>query len=467
MKPRTIILRQLLMAAVDAAMVVFAFLLAYWVRFHSGLVPLFYETPPLTWYIAPLGIIALVYLMFFRSVRLYAIRQSPKPSGELGAIAHGATLASVVLMAMTFLYRDTSYSRMVVMLAWGLTTALVAAGRTLVRKGIAHWLPQWQRRPRLLVVGTGPSAIHLIQQLKGRGSHEVIGIIDTESSGAGNRPGSRLEGIPVLGTLTDLRHRLQNREADELILTEPEMPRHQVMSLIMQCEQEMVNFHMVPDLLGLLTTPVGTQSLDGIPLLGLRETPLGDPWNRFLKRAMDLTLATVGLIPTAFLWPLIALMIKLDSPGPVLYVQERVGQDGKVFTMNKFRTMRVGAEDQTGPVWAKPDDARRTRVGRLLRRWNLDELPQLIDVLKGEMSLVGPRPERPHFVRRFKQDVPRYMARHRIRSGITGWAQIHGLRGDTSIEERTRYDLYYLEHWSLWLDCKILWKSLRAVTNAY
>ncbi|MBI4313966.1 MAG: sugar transferase, partial [Candidatus Omnitrophica bacterium] len=223
----------------------------------------------------------------------------------------------------------------------------------------------------------------------------------------------------------------------------------------------------VPDLVGLLTTTVGVQDVAGFPLLGLRETPLMDPWSRFKKRALDLTAASVALLITLPLWGVIAWMIRRDSPGPIFYVQERVGQDGKHFQMLKFRTMRVGAETKTGPVWTQPGDDRRTRTGIFLRRWNLDELPQLLNVLAGDMSLVGPRPERPHFVRQFREDVPRYMTRHRIRSGMTGWAQIHGLRGDTSIDERTKYDLFYLENWSLWLDCVILYRSFGAVKNAY
>lgn len=444
------------------AMVASAFLLAYLVRFYSGLIPLFHhEIPPLAWYTGPLWVIVLVFFLFFRAAGLYATRRTFKPWAEVGIIAQGATLASIVLMALSFLYRDASYSRIVVTLAWGVTIVLVIGGRWLLRQGIALWLPQWRRRPRLLIVGTGPTAVHLVERLRGQGSHELIGAVSL--------PGETtvLQGIPLLGQQANLKQLLGARVADELVLANAEMPRPQVMDLIMQCEQEMVEFRMVPDLLGLLTTHVGVQNLDGIPLLGLRETPLSDPWNRFAKRTMDLLVASAGLILTAPLWLIIAIAIKRDSPGPIFYIQKRVGQNGQVFRMYKFRTMHPGAEDRTGPVWTTPDDTRRTRVGRILRRWNLDELPQLLNVLKGDMSLVGPRPERPHFVRQFKQDVPRYMARHRIRSGMTGWAQIHGLRGGTSIEERTKYDLYYLENWSVWLDCKILWRSSAAMQNAY
>lgn len=462
MKPKTAILRQLIFATADVVAVTAAFLTAYLVRFTAGIIPMIHPVPPLAWYTKPLALIVFVYGVFFRSAGLYASRRTLKPLEELGAIVHGATLASIVLMALTFLYRDASYSRVAVLLAWGFTVAFATLGRWVARRGIALWLPQWRRRPRMLILGTGPTAAHFVQRLRGHDHFEVVGAVRLSVTAP-----PAVANLPVLGDAGDVTRLLETRVADEVVLAEPELPHAQVMDLILQCEQEMVNFRMIPDLLGLLITHVGVQNLDGIPLLGLRETPLSDPWNRFLKRGMDLGVCSLGLLATLPAWAAIAVWITRDSPGPVFYRQERVGQDGRVFRMMKFRTMSVGAEDRTGPVWATRDDARRTRVGRLLRRWNLDEWPQLLNVLRGEMSLVGPRPERPHFVRQFKVDVPRYMARHRIRSGMTGWAQIHGLRGDTSIEERTKYDLFYLENWSLWLDCKILWASLAAVQNAY
>lgn len=462
MKARTAILRQLVLAVMDAGMVIAAFLLAYVVRFEIEVIPVHHGVPPFGWYLRPLGFVVFVYLVFFRSIGLYAIRRTWRPWQELGAIAHGATLASIVLMAVTFLYREASYSRVAVVMAWGLVIALAMAGRLALRRLV----PLWRRRPRLLVIGAGPAAAHLMQRLQRQGTHELVGLVHPVA-GADIADAAPVAGVHRLGTLRDVPQILSSRIVDEVVLAEHDLPRAQVMELIAQCEQELVSFHMVPDLLGMLTTYVGIQSLDGIPLLGLRETPLSEPWNRFAKRAMDLIIAAAGLIITALGWVVVAAAIKRDSPGPVFFLQERVGQDGQVFRIIKFRTMQVGAEDRTGPVWTTPDDQRRTRVGRLLRRWNLDELPQLLNVLKGEMSLVGPRPERPHFVRQFKQHIPRYMTRHRIRSGLTGWAQIHGLRGDTSIEERTQYDLYYLENWSLGLDCRILWRSLTALKNAY
>ncbi|MBI4227463.1 MAG: undecaprenyl-phosphate glucose phosphotransferase [Candidatus Omnitrophica bacterium] len=460
MKPRHVIVRQMVWAISDAAMVTVGFLAAYVLRFHSGWIPLRHEVPPLTWYTQPLAVVVLVYLLFFRSVGLYAMSRARYLRTDAGTVLHGTTLASVTLMALSFLYRDASYSRVVGAMAWAFITTLVLVGRAGISRGLARLQPT----PRLLIIGAGPTAARLVHHLQGQGGYHIIGAIPAPGAEASD---TLALGVPILGQWDRLPSWIGRHAADEVIVAEPALSRTQIMSLINQCEQALVNFRMVPDTLELLTTQRGTDQLDGIPLLGLRQSPLVDPWNRCLKRSMDLVAAALGVLITAPWWLIIAAAIRRDSPGPVFYVQKRIGEDGRSFTMIKFRTMRTGAETQTGPVWTTPDDGRRTRIGRWLRRWNLDELPQLLNVLRGEMSLVGPRPERPHFVRQFKQDIPRYMARHRIRSGITGWAQIHGLRGDTSIETRTQYDLYYLENWSLWLDCKILWQSLTAVRNAY
>ncbi len=204
-----------------------------------------------------------------------------------------------------------------------------------------------------------------------------------------------------------------------------------------------------------------------IGFLKFRLFPLDGTWGRFLKRSFDLVMGVILGVIFLPIGLIIALLIKLEGNGPVFYFQERMGRGGDVFRLVKFRTMKVDAEKETGPVWTTSEDARRTRIGEFLRRWNLDEAPQLLNVFSGEMSLVGPRPERPHFVDKFCESVPRYMARHNVKPGITGWAQVHGLRGDTSIAQRIKYDLYYMENWSLFLDIKILAMTLWAFKNAY
>jgi exopolysaccharide biosynthesis polyprenyl glycosylphosphotransferase len=228
-----------------------------------------------------------------------------------------------------------------------------------------------------------------------------------------------------------------------------------------------MTFNMVPDMYRIMTGGMNMQVVDDIPLLGVSRWPLDYFWNRVLKRFEDVVGSALGLVFTAPVMLAAALLVKRSSPGPILYRQERCGEHGRTFTLYKLRTMRADAEAATGPVWTTENDPRRTPVGAVLRRWNLDELPQLWNVLRGDMSLVGPRPERPHFVEKFREDINRYMWRHVSKPGMTGWAQVNGLRGNTSIEERIKYDLYYLENWSLSFDFKILLRTLAANRNAY
>ena len=232
--------------------------------------------------------------------------------------------------------------------------------------------------------------------------------------------------------------------------------------------RECVETKLVPDILQYATLKASLEDLDGTPVINLSQVPL-QGWNSLVKRGMDIAIALVALLVLLPFFPILALAIWLEDKGPIFYRQERMGLDGKSFMILKFRSMRIDAEASSGPVWAVKDDPRRTRVGSFLRRWSFDELPQIWNVLVGDMSIVGPRPERPTFVREFKHKIPQYMIRHRVKAGITGWAQVHGWRGNTSIKKRIQYDLYYIENWSLGLDCKILWMTFRHALrlNAY
>jgi exopolysaccharide biosynthesis polyprenyl glycosylphosphotransferase len=232
--------------------------------------------------------------------------------------------------------------------------------------------------------------------------------------------------------------------------------------------RECVEIKLVPDILQYATLKAALEDVDGTPVINLSQMPL-QGWNSMVKRAMDLAVAVAAMIVLLPLFPLIAFAIWIEDRGPVFYRQERMGLDGRSFMILKFRSMRVNAEATSGPVWAIKDDPRRTRVGTVLRHWSLDELPQIWNVVTGDMSIIGPRPERPTFVREFKHKIPRYMLRHRVKSGITGWAQVHGWRGNTSIKKRIQYDLYYIQNWSLSLDFKILWMTIRYALrlNAY
>lgn len=236
----------------------------------------------------------------------------------------------------------------------------------------------------------------------------------------------------------------------------------QLVEMIRDAEGLNIELMMVPDMLDMMTSRIRIQDIEGIPFIKIKEIPLST-WNRITKRCFDLAVSAIILVLAFPFTAILAVLIKLTSPGPVFFVQERIGLDGKSFDLYKFRTMLSDAEVTTGPVRAKKGDIRATAIGKILRRTSFDELPQLWNVLKGQMSIVGPRPERPFFVEQFKGRIPRYLERHRVKTGMTGWAQVNGLRGDAPIDERTKYDIYYVENWSLVFDMKIILKTIRAV----
>ncbi|HEU5321569.1 MAG TPA: undecaprenyl-phosphate glucose phosphotransferase, partial [Methylomirabilota bacterium] len=270
-----------------------------------------------------------------------------------------------------------------------------------------------------------------------------------------------VEGIDVrwLGAPEEIRAVLDGHTVDIVIVALPHADYPRVSAVLNEIGDDPVAIHFVPDVFHLTSLRGGVEEFESVPFIHLRESPLYG-WNRVMKRALDVAVGGAALVLLAPLVAACAVAVRLTSPGPVLYRQERMGLDGRRFAMLKLRTMRADAEAETGPRWATADDPRRTRVGTFLRRLSLDELPQLVNVLRGEMSLVGPRPERPSFVAEFRRRVPGYMLRHKVKAGMTGWAQVNGWRGNTSIEKRIEYDLYYIERWSLAFDLKILVRTL-------
>jgi Undecaprenyl-phosphate glucose phosphotransferase len=280
----------------------------------------------------------------------------------------------------------------------------------------------------------------------------LIGVVSSGSIGAS------VEGADVIGLTSDLKQILKEHRVDQVIIA---LSRHEselFEKVVVELADEIVNVKIVPDLLHGFSLRSSIESLDGIPLIGLQETALFG-WAALGKRSFDMIASTAALVLLSPLLGLIGLAIFMSSGAPVFYRQTRMGHDGRVFEMLKFRSMQRDAEE-SGPGWTKSRDPRRTRLGRHLRRFNLDELPQLVNVMRGEMSLVGPRPERPTYIDEFRREVPGYMLRHKVRAGITGWAQVHGWRGDTSIRERVEHDLYYIQQWSFWLDIRILFMTL-------
>ncbi|MBI4637602.1 MAG: undecaprenyl-phosphate glucose phosphotransferase [Candidatus Rokubacteria bacterium] len=456
---------QLTLAA-DLVLIAACWLVAYFVRFYAvGPAMVAPDIPPLGDYLRQLVPILVVWGVAFRWFDLYRPRRLGSYLSEWLDVGKASTLGVLVLVAiMTFLFKRTEYSRTVIVYFWLLSIVAVSLWRATFREALRFARRRGINLRYAVVVGGGGPAAEVARMLRGRPDVGVklLGLVGEKHEDAGSVG-------PWLGRFEELRAILDRHTVDIVFVALPYADHGRLAAILADIGDDPVAIHLVPDMYGLATLRGGIEEFDGVPLIHLRESPLYG-WNRVLKRVFDLAIGSGALVLVSPLMLAIAGAVRLTSPGPVLLRQERMGLDGRHFEMLKFRTMRVDAEVETGPVWASRDDERRTLVGAVLRAWSLDELPQLVNVLRGEMSLVGPRPERPRFVEEFRRKIPGYMLRHKVKAGMTGWAQINGWRGNTSLEKRIEYDLYYIERWSLALDLKILlltlWRGFGS-KNAY
>jgi Undecaprenyl-phosphate glucose phosphotransferase len=463
LKAHSRLFEQLVLAA-DLAVVGASWFAAYALRFYVVGPPLVTpDVPPLRDYVLQLVPILLVWAAAFHWFDLYRPRRIGSHVSEWVDIAKASTLGVLVLVAiMQFLFHGYEYSRTVIVYFWALSITSASLLRAIFREALRVARRRGYNVRRALVVGGGRPAADVLAMLARRVDLgiQVVGVLGEKSE---------VETVASrrLGGFEDVRATLDRHPVDVVFVALPHTDYGRLASVIADIGDDPVTIHLVPDVYGLASLRGGIEEFEAIPFIHLRESPLYG-WNRVLKRAFDLVVGGASLLVATPLMLGVALAIRFTSPGPVLLRQERMGLDGRRFHLLKFRTMRVDAEAATGPVWARPDDERRTPVGAVLRRFNLDELPQLLNVLRGEMSLVGPRPERPVFVDEFRRRIPGYMLRHKVKAGMTGWAQVNGWRGDTSLEKRIEYDLYYIERWSLLLDVKILVQTVyRGFTNAY
>jgi exopolysaccharide biosynthesis polyprenyl glycosylphosphotransferase len=445
-RARTLLVLTLLLT--DAVMSLLASGIAYLIRS-------FMKGPALGPFIdyVPLALVQVANtLIVFFIYKFYHRRHAAALLDEIYRIFGAVTVATLLTLAVTaFLPRDSiTYQRSLIVLTWAASLVTISLGR-FAHDRLHHWLQRRGRGvERVLIVGTGEVGHMILQKLQhtpGLG-YQVVGFASA------NGGPSQVLGLPVLGNVDDLPHIIESQRIDEVIIGLPEAAHEELVGIVSQCEREKVSIRVFPDVFQIMASEVSISDLGGLPLLTIRDVALRG-WKLTLKRLVDIAVSSIALVLMSPLMILTALAIKLDSPGPVFFVQERTGLDARSFLMLKFRSMRQDAE-AGGPGWTTKDDPRRTRIGKVIRRTSIDEFPQFINVLMGDMSLVGPRPEQPAYVAEFRQSIPRYMDRHREKAGITGWAQINGLRGDTSIAERTKYDLWYIENWSLWLDFKIL-----------
>jgi Undecaprenyl-phosphate glucose phosphotransferase len=439
--------------ATDVVLIALCWVIAYALRFYVVGPPLVTpEVPPLREYLLQLAPIVIVWAVAFRWFDLYRPRRLGTYVSEWADVAKASTLGVLVLIAiMQFAFKKVEYSRVVIVYFWALSIVAVSLWRAAFREGLRVARRHGVNLRRAVVVGGGPGAGDLLGALRRRpdvGVH-VLGIVGDKGD----------EEATWLGGFEDLRAILDREPVDLVLIALPHAEYGRLPAILSDIGDDPVGIHLLPDAYGLASMRGGIEEFEGVPIIHLRESPLYG-WNGVIKRGLDLVVGSLALVLLSPVLLGVALAVKLTSPGPALLRQERMGLDGRAFSMLKFRTMRADAEAESGPVWATPDDQRRTRIGAVLRRFSLDELPQLLNVLRGDMSLVGPRPERPVFVETFRHRIPGYMLRHKVKAGMTGWAQINGWRGNTSLEKRIEYDLYYIERWSLGFDLAILVKTI-------
>jgi len=452
----------------DALLGLSAFIVAYALRFHTGIIPVPKGVPPLRQYINVLPFIAVVVPLGFFLQGLYRLRRGRSRVDDFFAVFVGSILA-VLFGVMATLYvetyivtsaRDTGaleVSQPVWAIFLLLNVALTFASREFMREVLERRWRAGIGLKKILIAGCGDLGRLVADKILEHRElgYQIVGFVDDKA--AGDHLGYR--GFPLLGTLDDAAEITVQESVDHLYVALPPEEHVRMLELLESTSREMVDVKVVPDLLQVIALRARLEDLDGIPVININEPPL-QGFNSILKRAIDVAISAVALALLAIPLAIIAALVKTNSKGSVLFHQERMGLDGKPFKIVKFRSMYEDAERHTGPVWAVADDPRVTPVGRFLRRSNLDELPQLWNVLRGDMSIVGPRPERPHFVAQFKHKIPQYMLRHKVKAGLTGWAQVNGWRGNTALEKRIEYDLYYIENWSVRLDLKIMWLTL-------
>ena len=435
---------------------------SYGIRFY--LLPVT-DVPPFRDYALQLVPILLVWGIAFRTFDLYRPNRLGSRRSEWWDVAKASTLGALVLVSiMTFVFRGHEYSRLVIILFLAQSIVVVSLARAGLREVLRFARRHGYNLRYAIVVGGGEPAAEVLRVLNRRRDVGifVLGLLSDKKEVPDN--------VRWLGGIEDVRAVLDRQQVDIVVIALPHADAARLTTVLGGIGDDPIAIHLVPDVFGLVPARGGIEEFETIPFIHLRESRLYG-WNRVVKRVFDLVFGALALAVAAPLMLAIAVALKLTSSGAVLYRQERMGVDGRRFRMLKFRTMQVNAEAATGPVWARADDPRRTPLGVFLRRTSLDELPQLFNVLRGEMSLVGPRPERPSFVEEFRRRVPGYMLRHKMKAGITGWAQINGWRGNTSIEKRIEHDLYYIERWSLAFDLKILlqtlWYGFRVNRNAH
>jgi Undecaprenyl-phosphate glucose phosphotransferase len=439
--------------AIDCIVITLSLILAWYIRFDTGILGTSEGHLDFRTYMLPLYIIIPLFIFIYNSMGLYSPHRVKKVGQEVVTMLKANAVGVLILTNVLFLEKQVHYSRYVLLLFAIFCVILGTIERVVLRVALRKMRASGFNLKHMLVIGAGELGVsfaHKIIQNKQLG-YNVIGFLDDEK-----KLGYKILNARVMGRIDEMDRIVRENDLDEVIIAIPLKDYERLHDIIKACEKLGVKAQIIPDYYKYLPARPYVDQLDDMTLINIRYIPLDDAFNKLIKRAMDILISLAAIILTSPIMLIAAVIIKLTSPGSILFRQIRVGMHRREFGMYKFRSMRVQVEEEEVSQWTTKNDPRKTKFGDFIRRTSIDELPQLFNVLKGDMSIIGPRPERPYFVDKFKEEIPKYMIKHHVRPGITGWAQVNGFRGDTSIKARIEHDIYYIENWSIWLDIKII-----------
>ena len=443
----------------DFLVIMFSYFVAWYLKFKT---PLFdaeheYGRLPFSQYMSALVIIAPLFLVLYASFHMYTSRRIQGAVTEIANIIRANSLGIILVLTALYIIRQHDYSREMLFIFYIINMLLEIAFRLSIRAILRAIRKSGFNMKHILIVGYSRAAESYIDRIRmfPQWGFDILGILDDKVE-----MGLNYNEAIVFGRTSDLEKILAENSLDEIVIALNLDEYGKLADLVKICEKSGVHTQFVPDYNEIIPSRPYTEDIMGLPVINIRYVPLSNTFNAIVKRAFDILCSSVGLIILSPLLLVICIIIKATSKGPLIFKQERVGFRNETFMMYKFRSMKVQDEAEEKKAWTVKDDPRVTKFGKFIRKTSLDELPQLVNILKGDMSIVGPRPERPFFVEKFKEEIPRYMIKHQVRPGLTGWAQVNGLRGDTSIKKRIEYDLYYIENWTFWFDIKIMFLTI-------
>jgi len=436
----------------DIAMIIASFVLAYYLRIGLETAPSFNnigleEYLRYSFYLIPF------WILLLSLNGLYSIKPLTSFYHETYRIFSASSTAMLILIVQIFLLHTSFFSRLVLIFTWIISIFMISLGRLLIKMIKRYFFNLGIGRTRVLLIGNNETSQNINEHFINsyNNAFKMVGVLNT------NGDSENRFGLKIVGNFDEFDEKVKNLKVDEIVLTNTDIPKTKILKIIQFCTDRNIGFKYIPDSFSLMSINVSPNLIGTMPVMELRQASI-DGWGRILKRVFDLLFSSILLVILSPIFLIIAILVKLTSEGPIFYKQGRVGRDENIFFCHKFRSMTENAEKKQ--KWTTKDDPYVTPLGKFLRKSNLDEIPQFWDILIGNMSFVGPRPEQPEFVEKFEQEIPDYFRRHKVKSGLTGWAQVNGLKGDTSIRERVRYDMYYIENWSLWFDFRIIAKTI-------